>query len=167
MRAYSYFGPSQRRLVSQETWVASEKSYQITNSTIISLEVNEPRDNVATATVDVSFKDRTGTPRFVVTWRLVKERGVWKLDDQLSATRLDTSPAPTPPPPPLSKTQAPANKTQTPPVSPPSKTSAKPGVPNNDDSAKALEEAKSLEERRYETAKMIIENMNQSENKGK
>jgi hypothetical protein len=38
--------------------------------------------------VDVSFEDKTGTPRFRITWRLVKEDGRWKLDEQLSAEKM-------------------------------------------------------------------------------
>ena len=53
----------------------------------------------ATATVDVSFVDNTGTPRFVIVWGLVKEGGQWKLDEQFSAQRgmesqPDSSPVP-------------------------------------------------------------------------
>ena len=53
----------------------------------------------ATATVDVSFMDNTGTPRFVIVWGLVKEEVQWKLDEQFSAQRgtesqPDSSPAP-------------------------------------------------------------------------
>ena len=46
-----------------------------------------------TATVDVSFVDNTGTPRFVIVWNLVQEGGQWKLDSQLSAQRA-TEPQP-------------------------------------------------------------------------
>jgi hypothetical protein len=54
----------------------------------------------ATATVDVSFVDSTGTPRFVIVWSLLKEDGAWKLDEQISAQRETqlqpgSSPAPT------------------------------------------------------------------------
>ncbi len=38
---------------------------------------------MAGATVDVSFEDNTGTPRFVVLWGLVKEGGDWKLEEVL------------------------------------------------------------------------------------
>jgi hypothetical protein len=49
--------------------------------------VDEVSISTATATVDVSTTDNTGTPRFVITWRLFKEGGQWKLDKQLSAQR--------------------------------------------------------------------------------
>jgi hypothetical protein len=39
--------------------------------------------------VDVSFVDNTGTPRFLIVWSLVKEGGQWKLDEQLSAQRIN------------------------------------------------------------------------------
>jgi hypothetical protein len=42
----------------------------------------------ATATVDVSFVDNTGTPRFLIVWSLVKEGGQWKFDERLSAQRI-------------------------------------------------------------------------------
>jgi hypothetical protein len=42
----------------------------------------------ATATVDVSFVDNTGTPRFLIVWNLVKEGGQWKFDERLSAQRI-------------------------------------------------------------------------------
>jgi hypothetical protein len=35
-----------------------------------------------------SFVTRTGTPRFSITWKLVKEGGRWKRDEQLSAQKL-------------------------------------------------------------------------------
>jgi hypothetical protein len=98
--AYSYFGPTFRSQHDQAGWIASEQSYQIQNSTIHSLEVVEVLGIAATATVDVSFVDNTGTPRFVIVWGLVKEGGAWKLDQQFSAQRvtepqLNSSPTPT------------------------------------------------------------------------
>jgi hypothetical protein len=42
----------------------------------------------AAATVDVTFQDDTGAPRFLVTWILTKQNGAWKLDRQTSAERL-------------------------------------------------------------------------------
>jgi hypothetical protein len=53
------------------------------------LEVNGVAGDRATATVDVTVLDNTGTPRFLITWNLVKEGGEWKLDYQLSARRID------------------------------------------------------------------------------
>lgn len=85
--AYSYFGPSFRSSTDERRWVAEEESYQITGATIHSVRVDTVSNNTATATVDVSFEDRTGSPRFSISWQLVKEGGQWKLDEQTSATR--------------------------------------------------------------------------------
>jgi hypothetical protein len=93
--AYSYFGPTMRSRQDKASWIASEKSYQIQSSTIHSLTVDEVLRSTATATVDVSFVDNTGTPRFVIVWGLVKEGGAWKLDEQLSA-QTETEPSATP-----------------------------------------------------------------------
>jgi hypothetical protein len=64
------------------------------------LQVDEVLGTTATATVDVSFVDNTGTPRFVIVWSLLKEGGQWKLDEQISSQRAtepqpDSSAAPT------------------------------------------------------------------------
>ncbi len=86
--AYSYFGPTFRSQHDQVSWISGEQSYQIQSSTIHSLQVDEVSGTTATATVDVSFVDNTGTPRFVIVWGLVKEGGTWKLDQQFSARRI-------------------------------------------------------------------------------
>jgi Domain of unknown function (DUF4352)/Excalibur calcium-binding domain len=86
--AYSYFGPTMRSRQDEDSWIASEESYQIQSSTIHSLEVDEVLDTTATATVDVSFVDNTGTPRFLIVWGLLKEGEQWKLDEQISAQRV-------------------------------------------------------------------------------
>jgi eukaryotic-like serine/threonine-protein kinase len=86
-KAYSYFGPTFRSKHNQASWIEGEQSYQIQNSTIHSLTVDEVLGTTATATVEVSFIDNTGTPRFVIVWSLVKEGGQWKLDAQISAQR--------------------------------------------------------------------------------
>jgi eukaryotic-like serine/threonine-protein kinase len=86
--AYSYFGPTFRSQHDRTSWIAGEQSYQIQGSTIHSLSVDEVLGTTATATVDVSFVDNTGTPRFVIVWGLVKEGGEWKLDEQFSAQRI-------------------------------------------------------------------------------
>ena len=91
--AYSYFGPTFRSQHDQASWIEGEQSYQIQSSTIHSLTVDEVLETTATATVDVSFVDNTGTPRFVIVWSLVKEGGQWKLDEQISAQR-ETEPQP-------------------------------------------------------------------------
>jgi hypothetical protein len=97
--AYSYFGPTFRSQHDAASWIAGEQSYEIQDSTIHSLTVDEVSATTATVTVDVSFVDNTGTPRFVIVWSLVKEGGAWKLDSQISAQRVavpqpDSSPAP-------------------------------------------------------------------------
>jgi hypothetical protein len=86
--AYSYFGPTFRSQHDQASWIAGEQNYQIQSSTIHSLRVDEVLGTTATATVDVSFVDNTGTPRFVIVWGLVNEGGEWKLDQQYSAQRI-------------------------------------------------------------------------------
>jgi hypothetical protein len=90
--AYSYFGPTMRSRQDEASWIASEESYQIQSSKIHSLTVDEVLGTTATATVDVSFVDNTGTPRFVITWGLVKEGGQWKLDEQISS-QTETKPS--------------------------------------------------------------------------
>ena len=86
--AYSYFGPTFRSQHDQASWISSEESFQIQGSTIHSLQVDEVLGTTATATVDVSFVDNTGTPRFLIVWGLVKEGGQWKLDRQYSSQRI-------------------------------------------------------------------------------
>jgi hypothetical protein len=98
--AYSYFGPTFRSQHDEASWIAGEQSYEIQSSTIHSLQVDEVLGTTATATVDVSFVDNTGTPRFVIVWSLLREGGQWKLDAQISAQREaepqpDSSPTPT------------------------------------------------------------------------
>jgi len=88
VKAYSYFGPTFRNQVDRQSWVSSEESSQITGSTINSLKANNISGNQATATVDVSFQDKTGTSRFLITWQMVKEGGKWKLDKQVSGKRI-------------------------------------------------------------------------------
>lgn len=86
--AYSYFGPNYRKLEGRRAWISSEKTYGITASTINYLDVTYADGITAAATVDVTFQDDTGAPRFLVTWILVQENGAWKLDQQTSAERL-------------------------------------------------------------------------------
>jgi eukaryotic-like serine/threonine-protein kinase len=86
--AYSYFGPTFRSQHDQASWISGEESFQIQGSTIHSLQVDEVLGTTATATVDVSFVDNTGTPRFFIVWGLVKEGGQWKLDRQFSSERI-------------------------------------------------------------------------------
>lgn len=86
--AYSYFGPTYRETEGRRGWISDEKTYGITASTINYLDVTYADGITAAATVDVTFQDRTGAPRFLVTWLLVKENGAWKLDRQTSAERL-------------------------------------------------------------------------------
>jgi micrococcal nuclease len=96
-QAYSYFGPTFRNATEEEVWIEEEKSFDITSSTVHSVEVEEVSEPTATATVDVSFEDNTGIPRFLITWNLLKESGEWKLDNQASAETL-TNPEPAPKP---------------------------------------------------------------------
>ena len=86
--AYSYFGPTFRGQHDQASWISSEETFQIQGSTIHSLQVDEVLGTTATATVDVSFVDNTGTPRFLIVWGLVKESGQWKLNQQFSSERI-------------------------------------------------------------------------------
>jgi PASTA domain len=87
--AYFYFGPTFRSQHDQASWIADEEPYQIQSTTINSLQVNEIAGNTATATVEVTVLDNTGTPRFLIVWNLRKEGGEWKLDYRLSAQRID------------------------------------------------------------------------------
>ena len=97
--AYSYFGPTFRSQHDEASWIAGEQSYEIQSSTIHYLTVDGVLKTTATATVDVSFVDNTGMPRFVIVWGLVKEDGQWKLDQQISAHRAtESQPGSTPPP---------------------------------------------------------------------
>ncbi|HEX2183249.1 MAG TPA: Stk1 family PASTA domain-containing Ser/Thr kinase [Rubrobacteraceae bacterium] len=98
--AYSYFGPTFRSQHDATSWIEGERSYDIRGSTIHSLQVDQVLGTTSTATVDVSFVDNTGTPRFVIVWSLLKEGGRWKLDEQISSQRVaepqpDSSPWPT------------------------------------------------------------------------
>jgi eukaryotic-like serine/threonine-protein kinase len=86
--AYSYFGPTFRSQHDEASWIAGEQSFEIQSSTIHSFTVDEVLGTMATATVDVSFVDNTGTPRFVIVWSLAKEGGQWKLDSQISSQRV-------------------------------------------------------------------------------
>jgi len=92
-QAYSYFGPTFRSQHDQASWIAGEQSYEIQSSTIHSLTVDEVLGTTATATVDVSFVDNTGAPRFVIVWGLLKESGTWRLDEQISAQSEPNPPA--------------------------------------------------------------------------
>jgi len=88
--AFSYFAPAYQDLVNKATWIEKEKSYQIEDVTVNSLEVAEVEDETATATVDVTFDDNSGTLRFLITWNLVKvEDGNWKLNKPVSTQRLN------------------------------------------------------------------------------
>ena len=82
--AYSYFGPTMRSQHDETNWIEGEQSYDIQGSTIHFLTIDEVSGTTATATVDVSFVDNTGMPRFLIVWSLVK-KGHWKLDAQISA----------------------------------------------------------------------------------
>jgi hypothetical protein len=79
--AYSYFGPTFRATNSEEDWIAEEESYDITSSTVYSVDVVSVSGDTAQAAVDVSFEDNTGTSDFYLEWQLVDENGEWKLDE--------------------------------------------------------------------------------------
>ena len=88
--AFAYFGPTMREETGgEEFWIQGEEEAGITDSTINSLEVEEVSGETATATVDVSFEDNTGTPRFLISWNLIQETGEWKLESQVSAEKLE------------------------------------------------------------------------------
>jgi PASTA domain len=88
--AYSYLGPTFRSQQDEASWISGEETYEVQCSTIHSLQVDEISGTTATATVDVSFVDNTGTtPRFLIVWGLVKESGQWKLDQQYAGQRID------------------------------------------------------------------------------
>lgn len=86
--AYSYFGPTFRDENTKEGWISEEQSQGIQDSTINSIEVTEVSGGTATAEVAVEFEDNRGTPRFNLTWSLVKEDGEWKLDDLVSGEEV-------------------------------------------------------------------------------
>lgn len=79
--AYSYFGPSYTANVSEEDWVSEEETYDIQSSTIHSVQVEKVSGSEAEATVDVEFEDNTGTPRFEISWSLIRSSDGWKLDE--------------------------------------------------------------------------------------
>ncbi len=81
------FSPTYRQLEGRRAWISSERTYGITAPIINYLDVTYA-DGIATSTVDVTFQDDTGAPRFLVTWILTKQDGVWKLDRQTSSERL-------------------------------------------------------------------------------
>jgi tetratricopeptide (TPR) repeat protein len=88
--AFSYFASGYQDLVDKATWIEKERSYQLEDSTVNSLEVAEVDHETATATVDVTFEDNSGTPRFLITWDLVKDKdGNWKLNKEVSTQRLN------------------------------------------------------------------------------
>jgi len=88
--AFSYFGPGYQDLVDKATWIEKEKSYHIKDSTVNSLDVAEVEDETATATVDVTFEDDSGTPRFLITWNMARgDDEKWKLNKELSTLRLN------------------------------------------------------------------------------
>lgn len=87
-KAYSYFGPTFRDQNDEQGWINEEKSFQIKDSTVNSLDVINVSEDTATAAVDVSFRDKTGTPHFLITWNLVKEGEQWKLDEQVSGEKI-------------------------------------------------------------------------------
>jgi tetratricopeptide (TPR) repeat protein len=93
-RAASYFGPDYLSQINTQYWIDEQELYEIRSSTINSLAVDKVEGKTATVTVDVSFDDNTGTPRFLTTWILEKAEenekdGDWKLQKALSTQRLN------------------------------------------------------------------------------
>jgi hypothetical protein len=86
--AYSHFSPDFQSNNPQEGWIEEEESFNIQYSTVNSIEVEEVGEYAAIATVDVSFEDNTGYPRFEITWGLVEENGEWKLDEVVSGEEV-------------------------------------------------------------------------------
>lgn len=86
-KAFSYFGPTFRSTNTEEGWVDNERTSQIRSSTVN--DVNVEAVSGSTATVDVSFRDKTGTPRFVLTWDMIRDGGGWKLDSQTSGQKVN------------------------------------------------------------------------------
>lgn len=82
--AYSYFSSGFQSNNPEEGWIEEEESFDIQDSTIYSVEVEDIGEFSATATVDVSFEDNTGNPNFQITWSLVEE-GEWRLDEVISS----------------------------------------------------------------------------------
>lgn len=78
--AYSYFGPSFRAANDEATWVSDEESYDIRSAVVEAVDVTSVSEDTASAIVDVTFEDNTGTPSFSLVWDLVREDGLWKLD---------------------------------------------------------------------------------------
>jgi len=82
-KAYCYAGPAYRRAHgSVESWNQEQEH----ENQIEDVNINTPPrvtrifDGKATAYVDVTFEDITGTSNFTGTWTLVKENGQWKLN---------------------------------------------------------------------------------------
>jgi len=89
-KAASYFGPDYLRQMNKQFWIEKQELYGIRSSTINSLAVDKVEGKTATVTVDVTFDDNSGTPRFLTTWILVKEEdGDWKLNKAFSTKRLN------------------------------------------------------------------------------
>ncbi len=62
-RRRRYRGPAYRGTIDEGRWITDEEeSHGITGSTVHSLEVSEASGSAATAEVDVSFEDNTGSP---------------------------------------------------------------------------------------------------------
>jgi hypothetical protein len=87
--AFSYFGADYQRLVDETFWISTQNTYQVQPTAINSLGVDEVRGDTATVTVDVSFEDNTGNPRFLITWHLARENEGWKLNKAFSIQRLN------------------------------------------------------------------------------
>lgn len=86
--AYSYFSSDFQSRVPQQGWIDEQETFDITDSTVFSTEVEQVEGSSATASVEVGFEDNTGSPAFAITWELLKEGGEWKLDEQDDAEKI-------------------------------------------------------------------------------
>lgn len=86
--AYSYFSSDFQSGVPQQGWIDEQETFEVTDSTVFSTEVEEVGGSSATASVEVGFEDNTGSPAFAITWELLKEDGEWRLDEQADAEKI-------------------------------------------------------------------------------
>jgi len=83
-----YRGPTYRGTIDEGRWIADEESYGITGSTHHPLFVGRwGLGERGHRRRERELRGRRRIPRFLITWKLVKEGGRWKLDEQLSAQR--------------------------------------------------------------------------------
>src|SRR5215207_3374834 len=82
-KSYSYYAPNsetRHRYKTPQEWVnILNKSMKGANIRILSLKVEDISGNTATATVEEEAQNKSGTYRYLVTQKLVKVDGQWKL----------------------------------------------------------------------------------------